>query len=47
MDAVVVEVVRGDVAEARHRVHAVAVSNGEIFLRTFKTLWCISEGKKG
>jgi outer membrane protein assembly factor BamB len=24
-----------------------AVSNGEIFLRTFKTLWCIGEGKKG
>ena len=30
MDAIVVEVVRGDVVEARHRVHAVAVSNGEI-----------------
>ena len=30
MDAIVVEVVRGDVVEARHRVHAVAVSDGAI-----------------
>jgi L-asparaginase II len=30
VDAVVVEVERGDVVEARHRVHAVAISNGEI-----------------
>ena len=30
MDPIVVDVVRGDVVEARHRVHAVAVSGGEI-----------------
>src|SRR6187200_68024 len=30
VDPILVEVVRGDVVEARHRVHAVAVSNGEI-----------------
>ena len=30
MDAIVVEAVRGDVVEARHRVHAVAVSDGKV-----------------
>ena len=30
MDPILVEVVRGDVVEARHRVHAVAVLEGEI-----------------
>ncbi len=30
MDPIVVEVVRGDVVEGRHRVHAVAVSGGEL-----------------
>ncbi len=24
---------------------SVAISNGEIFIRTFKTLWCIGEKK--
>jgi L-asparaginase II len=30
MDAIVVDVVRGDVVEARHAVHAVAVSDGKV-----------------
>lgn len=30
MDEIVVEAVRGDVVEARHRIHAVAVSDGKI-----------------
>ncbi len=30
MDAISIEVLRGDVVEARHRVHAVAVSGGEV-----------------
>lgn len=30
MEAILVEQVRGDVVEARHRVHAVAVSDGEV-----------------
>jgi L-asparaginase II len=30
MDAIVVEVLRGDVVEAQHRVHAVAVSGGDV-----------------
>ncbi len=30
MDAIVVEAVRGDIVEAWHRVHAVAVSDGEV-----------------
>jgi L-asparaginase II len=30
VDAIVVEAVRGDVVEARHRVHAVAVSDGRV-----------------
>ena len=30
MDPILVDAVRGDVVEARHRVHAVAVSNGKV-----------------